>query len=616
MKSLVQALKRCKSDEEMSHSMAMAAAKALGLDGDASSLLLGRSISGGIELDVALDECGLLMQDPLLLGQALQEASDMAGRQSAGSYFTPRSVMDLVLVPLLDGAEEGIAAMDPACGSGNFLVRAIELLGEKGLEPAMERMKGIEISQVSADAAILSTGLAYARHLKRNGMPFAWRPAEILVADALEVDWKEMFPYRNGIIAGNPPFLGKGRMDRNQLEQLMRIAGSRRVDYCIAWMEKASQWLTDGAYGFVVSSSACQGEQAETAWRGAFGRGQTVFSAVKDFKWSGDANVHCSAFCVGRRKDIKIGSFHDGTVEWRPAERICEYLLSVPHGTKFPIAGNGHLPSHVPRCWSGVKPIDGGNLLLSPMEKDEALAKEPLLAKWLRPCIGGRDFLHGRRRWCIWIDHDEVQEALDSSSFLREVDGRLQRFRMDVANGERLLTGKRMQFVQSSTKMFKSAICIPKTFTERHQWVPAGIVHGPCMVMDSIYFIPDASLCWLGLVVSSLHHFWMELAGGKHCADYRYSAKCVWNTFPWLSEQELDMAGKDIEDATNDLLMERKRCNASLAEIYANLPRNVELAHRKLDSVVLKAYGLPSCRDRWLEVLMARRTDANIDRFF
>lgn len=126
--------------------MALATAKALKLDGDASSLLLGRSISADLHPDLSSNECSLLMQDPLLLGQALQEASDLQGRQLAGSYFTPRNVMDLVLVPLLEGVHEGIPIMDPACGSGNFLVRAIELLEEGKVESAMERMKGIEIS--------------------------------------------------------------------------------------------------------------------------------------------------------------------------------------------------------------------------------------------------------------------------------------------------------------------------------------------------------------------------------------------------------------------------------------------------------------------------------------
>jgi hypothetical protein len=438
----------------------------------------------------------------------------------------------------------------------------------------------------------------------------------MLVADALEVDWSEIFPYEDGIVAGNPPFLGKGRMDRSQLEQLMRIVGSRKVDYCLAWMEKASQWLRKGAYGFIVSSSACQGEQAEIAWRGAFNRGQRIFSAVKDFKWNGDANVHCSAFCVGNARTIRIGHLEDEEVEWKPTERICEYLLPVPNGVGFPIAKHRDLPQYVPKCHTGVKPIDDGLLLCNEEERNAMLAKEPQLERWLRPCIGAYGLLHGQDRWCIWVEPDKVEEALESSSFLRELDCHLQKARERMALSKRMVANKRLQFVQNLERKSARAVCIPKTFTNRHHWVPADFRPGSFIFLDSLHFIPDASMPCFGLLVSSLHHFWLDLAGGRPCMDYRYSEKCVWNTFPWLSQQELAYYGKKIEEASIDLLEARSHCNASLAEIYANLPREVELAHRKLDAVVLKAYEIPSDRDKWLEGLMARKTEPKIDQFF
>ena len=45
-------------------------------------------------------------------------------KQERGQFFTPRNVIDL-MVQMMDPGEQDLV-LDPACGSGGFLVRALE----------------------------------------------------------------------------------------------------------------------------------------------------------------------------------------------------------------------------------------------------------------------------------------------------------------------------------------------------------------------------------------------------------------------------------------------------------------------------------------------------------
>ena len=53
----------------------------------------------------------------------------------------------------------------------------------------------------------------------------------------------------------------------------------------------------------------------------------------------------------------------------------------------------------VPEMIYGSKPTDDGNLLLSPEEKDELIAKNPAAKKWIRPFIGAKEFIHNLKRY-------------------------------------------------------------------------------------------------------------------------------------------------------------------------------------------------------------------------
>lgn len=79
---------------------------------------------------------------------------------------------------------------------------------------------------------------------------------------------------------------------------------------------------------------------------------------------------------------------------------------------------------------------------------------------------------------------------------------------------------------------------------------------------------------------------------GRLKSDYRYSAKLVYNNFPWPDTTEEQQA--EIAELAQGVLDARTLYpDSSLADLYDPLTMPAELvaAHRKLDAAVEKAYG-------------------------
>src|SRR3546814_19819539 len=59
----------------------------------------------------------------------------------------------------------------------------------------------------------------------------------------------------------------------------------------------------------------------------------------------------------------------------------------------------------------GNMPNDGGNLLLSCDEADEALTGGRVPARFIRPFLGSEEFIRGIERRCVWVADDEYEIA-------------------------------------------------------------------------------------------------------------------------------------------------------------------------------------------------------------
>ena len=94
-------------------------------------------------------------------------------------------------------------------------------------------------------------------------------------------------------------------------------------------------------------------------------------------------------------------------------------------------------------------------------------------------------------------------------------------------------------------------------------------------------------------MTSNVHMAWLKVVAGRLEMRYRYSAKIVYNNFPWpnpTSEQ------KAMIENTAKLILEarKKYSNCSLADMYDDnmlLYPELKRAHQLNDKAVWEAYG-------------------------
>ncbi len=199
-------------------------------------------------------------------------------RHALGQWFTPPEVADLVLSLAEIGA--GARVLDPACGDGVFLERA--------LARGASRVRGIEIDPRAARAA-------------RRRVPGA----------AVEhVDLFDVEPDREEFdaVVGNPPYVRQERLGadakravRNRLardypdmsdEALDRLVG--RGDLAIACIARALRLVKRGGrVALVVSSALVDAAYAEGLWElvRSHGRIVAIVDAPRE-RWFSDAAVN------------------------------------------------------------------------------------------------------------------------------------------------------------------------------------------------------------------------------------------------------------------------------------------------------------------------------------
>ena len=135
-------------------------------------------------------------------------------------------------------------------------------------------------------------------------------------------------------------------------------------------------------------------------------------------------------------------------------------------------------------------------------------------------------------------------------------------------------------------------IIVPRVSSQNRRYIPIGFVSPSIIVSDLVQFIPDADLYEFGVLTSNIHMAWVRAFCGRLKSDYRYSAKVVYNNFPWPEPKE-EQKGK-IEQTAQAILDARALYpDSSLADLYDELtmPPELRTAHQKNDRAVMEAYG-------------------------
>jgi len=542
----------------------------------------------------------------------------------------------------LDLFHEKISRMkflDPACGCGNFLIITyrelrileLELLKMKVntnqlmldmsalLKVNVEQFYGIEYEDFPCQIAQVGMWLMdhqmNIRAAEQFGMYYARLPltqsATIIHGNALTIDWPSVVPkHELSYILGNPPFVGARMMNETQKKEITQVVEAEattplryenmadNLDYVTAWYFKAARYIigTRIPVGFVSTNSICQGEQVAPLWDTLIhDYGMEINYAYRTFKWSnaakGKAAVHCVivGFSVaGTKRGKKIIVDGENIVE---VANISPYLVDAPsiiiQPQKKPLCD-------VPEMKFGSQPRDGGYFVLSPEEREQILALEPLLDAVIKPYVGAEEFINNKERYCIWLLNAPI-EIIKNSKILRDRIAAVQEFRLSskakTTNGYAKVPSRFAQIAQPDGNY----LIVPSVSSENRRYVPIGFLDADSIASNAVQIVPDATLYHFGVLTSNVHMAWMRAVCGRLKSDYRYSKELVYNTFPWPDATEEQI--KAIEAAAQKVLDERaKYPNMSLADLYDPIlitTTGLQNAHYALDRAVMAAYGFP-----------------------
>jgi hypothetical protein len=616
----------------------------------------------------------LTIVEPVLMAPLRREWSEvrarcetLTGEAKASSAAAARTrktkARDRLLEDFLARLSQ-VHVLDPACGSGNFLYVALQLIldlekqviayayaRQVGLLPQATptQLHGIEISPYARELAQVVVWIGYLQWKRDNAFPITRNPVlapveSIRLMDAIldrsspslpvRPEWPDAFA-----IVGNPPFLG-GKMLRTNLggeyvDDLYRAWEGlvpQEADLCCYWFVKAREHVERGRakrVGLLATQGIRSGANREVLK--AIKRTGDIFFAVSDREWVLDgANVHVSM--IGFDGGLERERLLDG-------HTVLSIHADLTAGLDLTAARR--LRENKRLCFQGDKKVGR-------FEIDETTARAMLgspnphgrpNSEVVRPWLNGVMVLRDRRRHFI-VDFPPTTGIDDAACYERPFE-HIRRLVQPVrAKNRRSSRAERWWIHGDPQKAMREAVRPLRRFLvtpslSKHRvfvWVDRGtLADAQLMVFareDDFFF---------GVLHSSIHERWARRLGSQLReaeSGFRYTPRSCFDTFPFppaaggiagtsmarseavhrerisRSVQRLvelrDGWLNPLTSSGRPALSDADLRARTLTNLYNERPTWLEKAHEDLDRAVLAAYGWP---EEWAEGLKPRRDE-------
>ncbi|AMJ62517.1 class I SAM-dependent DNA methyltransferase [Bosea sp. PAMC 26642] len=439
--------------------------------------------------------------EPAIFGTLLEQALDPRERAKLGAHYTPRAyverlVVETVIAPLredwravlgaaqrardagdrkaalalIEGFHTSLCAtrvLDPACGTGNFLHVAQELMkklegevleaaGELGSAEKLggfgdrhvgpHQFLGMELNRRAVAIADLVLWIGHLQwhfrtrgfaprepilekldHIHRRDAVLAWDgwplPAVVAGSESLPSPRRPEWPEAEFIV-GNPPFIGgkdlRARLGDAYVEALWAAHPqmNQSADFVMYWWDRAAELLTRKGtalrrFGLVTTNSITQLFQRRVVARHLAGRKPvSLLMAIPDHPWT-KAGRDTAAVRIAMTV-VEAGA-HEG--------RLREVVSESALDTDQPLIGMSETAGHINAdltigvdvtqalglmandglCSPGVK-LHGAGFIVTPAEAEAlGLGRRPGLEAHIRPYRNGRDLM-ARSRGKMVID--------------------------------------------------------------------------------------------------------------------------------------------------------------------------------------------------------------------
>jgi hypothetical protein len=244
----------------------------------------------------------------------------------------------------------------------------------------------------------------------------------------------------------------------------------------------------------------------------------------------------------------------------------------------------------MPKMMKGSQPTDGGYLILSVEERAALLEQEPSASTWIRPYIGGEEFINGKSRWCLWLKDADPSDLRKSPTVLKRIDAVRESRLKSPTKSVRDFANYPMLFTQDRQPS-EPYLVVPEVSSENRRFIPIGFLKPDVIASNKLQMIPGASFFLFGILCSTMHMAWLRTVGGRLKSDYSYSP-AVYNNFPW-PEEVTSQQEASVERAARAILDIRVKYPLStLADLYdpSTMPSDLVKAHEALDRAVERCY--------------------------
>nr|WP_240941789.1 DNA methyltransferase [Corynebacterium xerosis] len=597
---------------------------------------------------------------PAIFGSLFQLVKSKEARRSDGEHYTSEKNILKTLGPLfleharaeadrlIDAKSTPVSKLrefrdrladhvfiDPACGSGNFLIVAYRELrkietdiivairereGEAGMsldatweqKLSIGQFYGIELNwwpaRIAETAMFLVDHQANRELADRIGNAPERLPiritAHIAHGDAMSLNWEDLVPKPVGktFIFGNPPFRGARVMtagQKNALSAMWAPYPAKLLDFVTGWIAGAAKLLRfrAGDFAFVATNSIVQGIQVPLLFGPLYENGWRLHFAHRSFVWDSEAPGKAAVHCVVlgfTRSDVAPRLWEYSNGRGTPLEvgvsNINGYLLDAPNVLVEPRMGP--LSPSLPPVVNGSEPREGGNLMVNEQEY-AVLSQDEIVSKYLRPFFAAAELIRGSRRWCLWLvdaspaDISKSPELRKRIEGVREMRGKAkQKATFEARNTPHLF----VQIRQPRTRY----LCVPIVVSTNRRYFTVDYLPPEVICSNRVYAVEDPDGLLFALASSSMMISWQRAVGGQLKSDLSFSGTLTWNTFP-VPDLESKQREKIIRAGQKVLAARALHPERSLAEHYNPLAMAPELvkAHNDLDREVDKAMGAP-----------------------
>ncbi len=580
-------------------------------------------------------------------------AEEIAAAAETASAVTRAKLRAELEAKIMGWIEElaAVRILDPACGSGNFLYVALNLLLNLWNEARVfavnhrlphfdckvgpQQLYGIETNVYAHEMASVVVWIGYLQWRRDNGMGESEEPilrvlTNIQHRDAIielnadgspkldsagdpsEPAWPKV-----DFIVSNPPFLGGKMLRRNlgdsYVDALLKLYKERvpaEADLVTYWFEKARAMVEKGRaerVGLLATQSIRAGANLKVLQRVQESGG--IFMAWSDQPWVNEgAAVRVSL--IGFDNGAQTERMLDG----KPLETINANLSSEADTTSAQT-----LPENLNILFQGpvkvgefeISPEEAARLL--PMGNPNGLPNSLVIKPWMNATD-----LVGRSREMNIIDFGEMSES-DAAQFegpFELIKVRVKPFRMK--NNDRQRREHWWRLGRSGTELREAKagksrlVATPRVAKHRlFAWV-----HSELVPDSRLYVFARDDDYFFGVLHSRIHEVWTLANCTWHGVgnDPTYVAGACFETFafPWPPGKEPKSSPlvKAIADAAKELVKQRDLwlnppkagpevlAKRTLTHLYNDLAAGkcgwLENAHRKLDEAVFAAYGWPA----------------------